>query len=135
MVPFVLLAFSLAALMVCGGITASAAFLAQRDVQSVCDGAAIAAANAIDEGSYFGSADRSEVPLTDQSVAVAVTDYLADASAGPGTEMDAWSARTDGRTVQVDCTRNVALPFADLFLGGEDLPRTATASARSPFAP
>ncbi|MBA2417286.1 MAG: hypothetical protein H0V64_15665 [Geodermatophilaceae bacterium] len=131
MVPFVLLSFGIATVMVCGGITASVAFLAQRDVQSLCDGAAVAAANEIDESQYFATSGRDAVPLSQASVNAAVAEYLAAASDG----LDAWSTSTDGRSVQVICTRYVMLPFAALFLGGKELERTAVASARSPFSP
>lgn len=133
-VPFVLLCFGIAVLMVCGGITASAAFLAQRDVQSLCDGAALAAANAVDEGQYFGPGGDGAVPLSHQSVNAAVADYLSDAT-DAGSALATWSAATDGRNVEVVCTRFVALPFAAVFLGGRDLERTAAASARSPVVP
>lgn len=130
-VPFVLLSFGIALLMVCGGITASVAFLEQRDVQSLCDGAAVAAANEIDEGLYFDTSGRDAVPLSQDSVTAAISGYLESASAG----LDVWSTSTDGRSVQVVCTRYVSLPFAGMFLGGKQLERTAVASARSPFAP
>lgn len=133
-VPFVLLCFLVAALMVCGGITASAAFLAQRDVQSVCDGAALAAANAVDEGGYFGRGGEDAVPLSQESVSAAVADYLVDATDAESA-LASWSVSTDGRNVEVVCTRFAVLPFADIFLGGEPLERTAEAAARSPFVP
>jgi hypothetical protein len=60
-----------------------------------------------------------------------VADYLTSASEG----LDAWSTSTDGRSVEVVCTRFVVLPFAALFLGGNEVERTAVASARSPFSP
>jgi hypothetical protein len=47
MIPLIMLCFILAGTLVCASIAASAAFLAQRDLAGVCDGAAIAAANAI----------------------------------------------------------------------------------------
>ena len=43
----------IAALMVFGAISASDAFLKQQDVQSVCDGAALAAADRTDEGVVY----------------------------------------------------------------------------------
>lgn len=131
MVPFVLLSFGIALVMVAGGITASVGFLEQRDVQSLCDGAAVAAANEIDEGQYFGTAGRDAVPLSQESVTAAVSGYVASAAEG----LDAWSASTDGRSVRLVCTRYVLLPFAALFLGGNEVERTAVASARSPFSP
>lgn len=130
MIPFVLLSFGIALVMVCGGITASVAFLEQRDVQSLCDGAAVAAANEIDEGQYFGTSGRDAVPLSQESVTAAVADYLTVAGDG----LDTWSTSTDGRSVQVVCTRHVLLPFAAMFLGGAEVERTAVASARSPFS-
>lgn len=133
-VPFVLLVTAIAVLMVCGGITASSAFLAQREVHSVCDGAALAAANAVDEGQYYGTDSPDAVPLSQQSVTAAVADYLGDAS-DPDGPITTWTAQTDGRSVEVVCSRFVSLPFAAVFLGGRDLERTATAAARSPFIP
>lgn len=136
MVPFVLLSFLIAALMVCGGITASVAFLEQRDVQSLCDGAAIAAANEIDEDGYFGAAGGDAVPLSQQSVSAAVADYLSVATATENAPaLQTWSASTDGRNVSVVCTRYVDLPFNEIFLAGGTLERTAVASARSPYQP
>jgi len=117
--------------MVCGGITASVAFLAQRDVQSLCDGAAVAAANGIDEAGYFGSSGNAAVALSEASVAAAVQDYLAVAGQG----LDNWAASTDGRTVELVCTRFVEVPFAAVFLGGAPLERSAVASSRSPYLP
>lgn len=131
LVPLVLVCFGVALMMVCGGITASVAFLAQRDVQSLCDGAAIAAANGLDEAGYFQTSGRSAVVLSEASVASAVGDYLAVA----GQSLDDWRASTDGRTVELVCTRFVEVPFAALFLGGHALERTAVASARSPYRP
>lgn len=131
MLPFVLLCFCLAALMVTGGIAASVAFLAQRDVQSLCDGAAVAAANGIDEPGYFGAAAARDVPLADATVRAAVGDYLGrvpDVAA-----LTSWGTATDGRSVEVVCTRYVDIPFAAVFLGGRQLERTATASARAPY--
>ena len=72
--PFVLVCWTVAALMAFGAIAASDAFLEQQEVQSVCDGA----------------------------------------------------------EVTVRCTRYVDIAFGWLFLGGEQLERTATASARAP---
>nr|MBA3249298.1 hypothetical protein [Geodermatophilaceae bacterium] len=129
-----LLSFGIALLMVCGGITASAAFLAQRDVQSLCDGAAIAAANAVDEGRYFDAGGDDAVPLSRESVSTAIADYLA-AATDADSALTSWSATTDGRSVGLACTRFVTLPFDEIFLGGHELERTASASARSPLVP
>jgi Flp pilus assembly protein TadG len=129
--PFVLVCWLVAALMVFGAIAASDAFLEQQEVQSVCDGAALAAANHTDEAVLYSTGVGDELPLTRATAQAAVADQLADG----GTALDSWSAETDGAEVTVRCTRYVDIAFGWLFLGGEPLERTATASARAPTIP
>jgi hypothetical protein len=126
--PFVLVCWTVAALMAFGAIAASDAFLEQLEVQSVCDGAALAAANRADEQSLYRDGLGAALPLTRETAQAAVADQLADA----GARLDAWSAETDGTEVSVRCTRSVDIAFGWLFLGGEPLERTAVASARAP---
>lgn len=126
--PFVLVCWLVAALMVFGAIAASDAFLEQQEVQAVCDGAALAAANRADEAAIYTGGLDAQLPLTRGTAQAAVADQL-----GAGaTALDAWSAETDGAEVTVRCTRYVDIAFGWLFLGGEQLERTATASARAP---
>jgi Flp pilus assembly protein TadG len=129
--PFVLVCWLVAALMVFGAISASDAFLEQQAVQSVCDSAALAAANHTDEAVLYATGVGTELPLTRAAAQAAVADQLADG----GTTLDSWSAETDGAEVTVRCTRYVDIAFGWLFLGGEPLERTATASARAPTTP
>src|SRR4051794_37207097 len=117
--------------MVLGAITASDAFLEQQEVQSVCDGAALAAANSTDEGVVYTEGVGDALPLTPASTRAAVADQLADG----GVVLDAWSAETDGVEVTVRCTRSVDVAFGWLFLGGRSLERTAVAGARAPTVP
>jgi Flp pilus assembly protein TadG len=126
--PFVLVCWLVAALMVFGAIAASDAFLEQQEVQSICDGAALAAADQADEAVVYTQGVGAALPLTRSAAEAAVADQLADA----GTALDAWSAETDGAEVTVRCTRSVHIAFGWLFLGGEALERTAVASARAP---
>jgi Flp pilus assembly protein TadG len=126
--PLVLVCWTLAALMVFGAIAASDAFLEQQEVQSVCDSAALAAANRTDEAIVYSTGVGAELPLTRVAAQAAVADQLADG----GTALDSWSAETDGTEVTVRCTRYVDIAFGWLFLGGEQLERTAIASARAP---
>jgi Flp pilus assembly protein TadG len=128
--PFVLVCWLVAALMVFGAIAASDAFLEQQEVQSVCDGAALAAANDADEAAVYTQGVGASVPLSRAAAEAAVADQLADA----GVRLDAWSAETDGVEVTVRCTRSVQIAFDWLFLGGRPLERTAVASARAPTA-
>jgi len=129
--PFVLVCWTVAALMAFGAIAASDAFLEQQEVQSVCDGAALAAANRTDEAVVYTRGVDAELPLTRATAQAAVADQLADG----GSALDSWSAETDGAEVTVSCTRHVEIAFGWLFLGGEALERTATASARAPTLP
>jgi uncharacterized membrane protein len=129
--PFVLVCWTVAALMAFGAIAASDAFLEQQEVQSVCDGAALAAANSTDESVVYSRGVGDELPLTRATAQAAVADQLADG----GTLLDGWSAETDGAEVTVRCTRYVDIAFGWLFLGGQPLERTATASARAPTLP
>ena len=129
--PFVLVCWTVAALMAFGAIAASDAFLEQQQVQSVCDGAALAAANRTDEAVVYTQGVDGELPLTRATAQAAVADQLADG----GTLLDAWSAETDGAEVTVRCTRYVEIAFGWLFLGGQPLERTATAGARAPTLP
>ena len=126
--PFVLVCWTVAALMTFGAIAASDAFLEQQELQSICDGAALAAANQTDEAAVYSAGIGSELPLTRAAAQAAVADQLADG----GTALDSWAAETDGAEVTVSCTRHVEIAFGWLFLGGEPLERTATASARAP---
>jgi Flp pilus assembly protein TadG len=129
--PFVLVCWLVAALMAFGAIAASDAFLEQQEVQAVCDGAALAAANQADEAAIYAVGLGAQLPLTRATAQAAVADQL-----GAGiSALDAWSAETDGAEVTVRCTRFVDIAFGWLFLGGQQLERTATASARAPTAP
>lgn len=126
--PFVLVCWLVGALMVFGAVAASDAFLEQQEVQAVCDGAALAAANQADEAAVYATGVGTALPLTRAGAQAAVAGQL-----GAGaSELDAWSAETDGAEVTVRCTRYVDIAFGWLFLGGEQLERTATASARAP---
>ncbi len=126
--PFVLVCWLVAALMAFGAIAASDAFLEQQEVQAVCDGAALAAANRADEAAVYADGLGAQLPLTSATAQAAVADQLGSGAS----DLDAWSVGTDGAEVTVRCTRSVDIAFGWLFLGGQQLERTATASARAP---
>lgn len=125
----------IALVLVLGATAASVAFLAQRDLANVCDGAAIAAAQSLDEASFYrGAGDDDVLPLSQTVVESAVARYLGqDYARDPnGLTM---SAGTDGRVVTVRCQRAVTLPFGALVGYPNGLPRTATARAEAPVLP
>jgi uncharacterized membrane protein len=129
--PFVLVCWLIAALMVVGAVAASDAFLEQQEVQSICDGAALAAADRADEEVVYTSGVGEQLPLSRATAQAAVADQLA----GGRAELDAWSVDTDGVEVTVRCTRYADIAFGWLFLSGRPLERTAVASARAPTVP
>jgi hypothetical protein len=129
--PFVLVAWLVAALMTFGAIAASDAFLKQQEVQSLCDGAALAAAGRADESAVYHNGVGPQLPLTVAQAEQAVAAQLSAA----GRPLDSWSASTDGAEVTVRCTRRVRIAFGWLFLGGAPLDRTAVAAARAPTVP
>jgi hypothetical protein len=129
--PFLLLCWSVAALMALGAVAASDAFLEQQRVQSVCDGAALAAADRVDAGAVYAAGVGTDLPLTADGARTAVAEHLAVG----GEHLDGWSVQTDGARVTVRCTRTVPIAFGWLFLGGRPLERTAVAGASAPTAP
>ena len=129
--PFVLVCWLVAALMSFGAVAASDAFLEQQAVQSVCDGAALAAANQADEAIVYARGVGSQLPLARATAQAAVADQLVDGRV----RLDSWSVETDGAEVTVRCTRHVQIAFGRLFLGGQPLERTAVSSARAPTLP
>ena len=87
-----------------GAIAASDAFLKQQEVQSVCDGAALAAAEQADEAAVYS---RRRRPAAAAHPAPGAQAAVADQLAAGGTRLDSWSAATDGAEVTVRCTRHV----------------------------
>ena len=163
-IPLVLLCFLLAGTLVTAGIAASAAFLAQRDLAGICDGAAVAAAaGAVDRTALAGAVPADAIPA-DAVPADAVPTGAAPAGAAPdggaggeatalpldpaavaaavedyrgraGRDGLALAATTDGRTVTVTCRRTARIPFGAVLGRPGGLQRTAVARARSPLLP
>ncbi|MDP9239730.1 MAG: pilus assembly protein TadG-related protein [Actinomycetota bacterium] len=130
--PLILLCFLIAAFMVMGTTAAGSAFLAQRDLQAVCDGAAVRAANAADEsGAYSAAPGLAALPLSEASVQAAVDDYRA--TGYPGDPTLTVTAATDGQRVTVGCHRVVQVPFGAVFGQSAGLQRDAASTARAPL--
>jgi hypothetical protein len=133
--PLVLLCFLVALLLVAGTTTASAAFLAARDLQSDCDGAAVAGAAALDPAALYAGqpAVRADLPLAAARAETAVAAYAG--RAGLGDTAFAVTVSDDGTEVAVRCDRTVVVPFGPLFGLGGGLARTASSGARAPLRP
>jgi hypothetical protein len=140
----IILAFLLAGTFVCGSIAASAAFLAQRDLAGICDGAAVAAANGFSRatanalprnGTTEGVSDpdsQDTLPLDGAAVQRIVAEYQARQARGAERSLS-MVATTDGRVATVTCHERVRIPFGALLGAADGLDRTLVARARSPL--
>jgi hypothetical protein len=143
-IPLIMLAFLLAGTFICASIAASAAFLAQRDLAGICDGAAVAAANGFsrsvaDNGPATGSGDRvsrpdsqDTLPLDAGTVQRIVAAYQARQARGDERALSI-TATTDGRVATVTCNETVRIPFGAVIGEGDGLDRTVVVRARSPL--
>jgi hypothetical protein len=110
-IPLILGFFLIGLLVVAAAVMASDAFTQQRDLQSVCDGAAVAGANAIDGPAARTRELTDTLPLA--AVQAAVQRYLAADSGRTEVTVRAELA-ADGSTVLADCTVRAELAFAGL---------------------
>lgn len=118
-IPLILGFFVVAALVVFGGVAAGDAFVDQRNVQSVCDGATLAAAGAVDTGKFRsgqGAGSGSAAPL--REVQRAAGEYLARDGTRTGVTIDA-RLSPDGLRVDATCVQILPVTFGSTFgLGG-----------------
>lgn len=112
-------------------VNVSAVILAKRSLASTADGAAVSAAQALDEQAFYARGLQGGIPLDATEAAERVAAYRADAVRfQPGLQL---SVRVDGRTAVVRATRTVTLPLALLSSGPVTV--EAVARARAPLAP
>ncbi|MBL7491988.1 hypothetical protein I6A60_10860 [Frankia sp. AgB1.9] len=105
----------------------SAVFLARRSVAAAADGAALAAAQRVDEEAvYTATGPLDELPLAD--VMTTVADYQDSADPSGSTQLSA--TLVDADTVEVQGSRVVDLPLIG-FLGVGPVTVHATADART----
>lgn len=115
-IPLILGFFLIGLLVVAAAVMASDAFTQQRDLQSVCDGAAVTGANAIDGPAARTRELTGTLPLA--AVQAAVQDYLAADSGRAEVTVQA-ALSDDGSAVLADCRARTELAFAGL-LGRPD---------------
>lgn len=109
----------------------SAVYLARRAVASAADGAALAAAQRIDENAvYLATEEFEELPLAD--VTETVDQYQLQADPSGGTTLTA--TLVDATTVEVRGSRVVELPVVGI-LGVGPVTVTAGAQAQSVVTP
>ncbi|MBV9821983.1 MAG: hypothetical protein JO144_07020 [Actinobacteria bacterium] len=125
-IPLILGFFLIGLLVVAGAVLAGDAFTRQRDLQSVCDGAAVAGANAIDAPAARTRQLVTELPLA--AVQAAVQRYLA-ADAGRASVQVEAALAADGSTVLADCRSHTRPAFAGLFGHPDGLDQHAESQA------
>ena len=110
-------------------VNVSAVILAKRALASAADGAAISAAQALDEDVFYTAELAGGLPLDPAEAAARVAAYRADVlGEQPGVVM---SVAIDGRTAVVRASRTVTLPLAVLSTGPVTI--EAVARARAPL--
>ena len=113
-------------------VDVSVAVLAKRSAASAADGAAVSAAQALDQEAFYERGAAGGVPLSVELVAERVARYEAAVAAGqPGLRLR--GQIEGGVTAVVVAERAVDLPFSGL-LGRGPVDVVAVARARAPLA-
>jgi uncharacterized membrane protein len=130
--PLILGFFLIALMFVAASVAAGDAFVQQRDLQDICDGAAAAAAaEGVDLGR--GGALQSESALQFGDVRAAVRDYLARDPSRHDVYVDT-ALSADGRTLSLRCEQTEHIAFGAMFGKGNGVHHIVTSSARAPLS-
>jgi hypothetical protein len=130
--PLILGFFLVALLAVAGAIAAGDAFVQQRGLQDVCDGAAAAgAAAAADLDRSTGVDPTGSIRFA--GVQRVVEDYLARDPSRSGVHVRA-ELSTDARTLGLTCTETTKIAFGTMFGKGAGIRHIATSAARAPLS-
>jgi Flp pilus assembly protein TadG len=115
-------------------VNVSSVILAKRALASAADGAAVAAAQALDVDALYANGLGQRIPLDQGLAAQRVAAYQAQADdSQPGLRL-AVDVSTDGTTAVVQAERTVDLPFGQM-LGFKPVRVEAEARARAPTVP
>jgi hypothetical protein len=129
-IPLILGFFLIAMLFVAGATAVSGAFTDQRDLQAVCDGASLAAANSASGQALHGSGNADgAVALSGAEDAVA--HYLV--RSGVEDVRTTGGLSDDGLTIELVCVRHTRLAFGSFLGRGGGVDQRAVSSARSPL--
>jgi uncharacterized membrane protein len=129
-IPLILGFFLVALVMVAAGVAAGDAFVQQRALQSLCDGAAVAAASSADVRAGLGPGRPEYLRLTDVQTAVGA--YLGRDPSRADVRIRA-ELSADHATVTTTCELTQSLAFGSFFGFGGGLRHRATSSARAPL--
>ena len=120
----------MALLFVAGSVAAGQAFVQQRDLQDVCDGAAVAAASsAADLDRATGAAQSRSLRFA--AAQSAVEGYLTRDPARPGVSVVA-AVSPDAETIELRCAQTRPIAFGAVFGRAHGIRHTATSAARAP---
>ncbi len=128
--PLVLGFFLLALMLIAGSVAAGDAFVQQRGLQDVCDGAAVAAASTAAQISR-GSDAAGMHALRFADVQRASAGYLAREPSRADVHIAAVLS-ADATTLTLTCTETRQIAFGAMFGKGGGVHHTATSSARAP---
>lgn len=129
MIPLILGFWLVGMYVVAASIALSDAFTAQRDLQSICDGAAVAAANSVrTDVVHYGGAAGDALPLADTTAAV--TQFLARDGGRDGVQ---YETSVTQATVTLRCARTNRLTFGAFIGKPGGVTQVVYASARSPL--
>lgn len=129
-VPLILGFFLVAMILVAGSVAAANAYLDQRNLQSICDGAALAGANSLDARATFDGdlGGYSDLPLA--QVDEAVEAYLSRDVARAGVRIE-HAAVVEATTLVLDCAQRTDLAFGAMFGYADGVEHHVTATARA----
>ena len=130
--PLIFGFFLLGLMVIAGSVAAADAYVQQRGLQDVCDGAAAAAAaGAADLGRGSGFATGSDLRFAD--VQSLIETYLARDPSRSGVRASA-QLSDDTATITLTCTQTSHIAFGAMFGKGAGVRHTVHASARSPLS-
>lgn len=130
--PLILGFFLVGLLTVAGSVAAADAFVQQRGLQDVCDGAAAAAAaSAADLSRADGVGTGTDLRFADAQQAV--TRYLGDDTSRSAVQARA-VVSADGHVVSLTCTETAQIAFGAMFGKGAGVHHVVHSSARSPLS-
>jgi Putative Flp pilus-assembly TadE/G-like len=132
-IPLILGCFVLAFLIVAGSVAAGDAFVQQRSLQSVCDGAAAAAATSADLAADRETGEVGGSALRLANVQDAVDRYLSRDASRSTVHVDA-TLSADAETVSLACVQHTAITFGALFGKGAGVDHRAISTARAPLS-
>jgi uncharacterized membrane protein len=132
-IPLILGCFVVAFLIVAGSIAAGDAFLQQRDLQSVCDGAAAAAASSADLAVARETGEVGGSALRLANVQEAVDRYLSRDASRSTVHIEA-TLSADAETVSLACVDHTEIAFGAVFGKGDGVDHHAISTARALFS-